>query len=93
MEKNTTGFRLFTGFTINEAVYTEVRGSETFHGYPLRVFEVVRNPWNEKNFIAVIAGVDRYSTRGLAKEFTAYPRSYGIESGNYTEVGFYGASG
>jgi len=49
----------------------------------------VRNPWNEKNFIAVVAGVDRYSTRALVKEFTAYPRSYGIESGDYVEVGFY----
>ncbi|NJE25144.1 DUF4932 domain-containing protein [Thermococcus sp. MV5] len=89
LEKNTTGFRLFTGFTIKETVYTEVDGSGVLYGYPLGVFEVIRNPWNEKNFIAVIAGVDRYSTRRLAKEFTAYPRSYGVETGNYTEVGFY----
>ena len=89
LKKNTTGFRFFTAFTINEAVYTKVSWSETFCGYPLRVFEVVRNPWNEKNFIAVVAGVDRYSTRALVKEFTAYPRSYGIESGDYVEVGFY----
>ncbi|USG99173.1 DUF4932 domain-containing protein [Thermococcus argininiproducens] len=90
LKKNITGFESFVGFVIENEIYTELRKKDRdIYGYPLGVVEVVKNPWNEKNLIAVIAGVDRYSTRRLAKDFTAYPRSYGIESGNYTEVGFY----
>jgi len=90
LAKNATGFESFAGFDIENEVYRELREvSGTFQAYPLGVVEIVKNPWNERNLIAVIAGVDRYCTRKLAKDFTAYPRSYGIESGNYTEVGFY----
>ena len=90
LEKNVTNFKTFTSFAIEKEVYTKLKErSKIIHGYPLGVAEVIRNPWDEGNLLAIIAGVDRYSTRRLAKDFTAYPRSYGIESGNYMEVGFY----
>ena len=94
LEKNVTNFETFTSFAIEKEVYTKLKErSKIIHGYPLGVAEVIRNPWDEGNLLAIIAGVDRYSTRRLAKDFTAYPRSYGIESGNYMEVGFYVPSG
>ncbi|MDK2853712.1 MAG: hypothetical protein PWQ92_606 [Thermococcaceae archaeon] len=57
--------------------------------YPLGVIEVIRNPWNEKNFVLIVAGVDRYSTRSLVTQVQGLLTSYIIVGDNYIEAGFY----
>ena len=57
--------------------------------YPLGVVEVIRNPWNEKNLVLIVAGVDRYSTRRLISNVQASLISYIIKGDNYVEAGFY----
>jgi len=54
--------------------------------YPLGVIETIRNPWNDQNSIILIAGIDRYSTRKMAKRFYNIPLS--LEK-TYHEIGFY----
>ena len=52
------------------------------------VLQTIKNPWNEKNFIIVFAGLTRYGTRSISKnqDFIA---SYKIFGRNHTELGFY----
>ena len=57
--------------------------------YPLGVVEVIGNPWNEKNLVLIVAGVDRYSTRRLTSNVQASLISYIIKGDNYMEAGFY----
>ena len=57
--------------------------------YPLGVVEVIGNPWNEKNLVLIVAGVDRYSTRRLTSNVQASLISYIIKGDNYVEAGFY----
>ncbi|ALM75210.1 DUF4932 domain-containing protein [Thermococcus barophilus] len=56
--------------------------------YPLGVVQTLRNPWNSKNFIIVIAGIDRYCTRKMLRYFN-YNSSYLIKGRTFFEEGFY----
>lgn len=50
--------------------------------------QTIRNPWNEKNFIIVLAGLTRYGTRNILRN-PGFGASYIIFGNNYTELGFY----
>lgn len=49
--------------------------------YPLGVVEVIRNPWSDENFILIVAGIDRYSTRKLIDNVRSLLLSYIVEGG------------
>ncbi|AIU70283.1 hypothetical protein TEU_08035 [Thermococcus eurythermalis] len=50
--------------------------------------QTIRNPWNEKNFIIVLAGLTRYGTRNILRN-PGFGAGYIIFGNNYTELGFY----
>ncbi|MCA6213916.1 MAG: hypothetical protein PWP19_1729 [Thermococcaceae archaeon] len=52
------------------------------------VLQTIRNPWNEKNFVIVLAGLTRYGTRNISKNQSSIA-SYKILGENYKELGFY----
>jgi len=57
------------------------------------VVEVIRNPWSDKSFILIVAGVDRYSTRRMIENVKIFSPSYIIEGDEYIEAGFYTQTG
>jgi hypothetical protein len=91
LERNISNVKNFRAFLIKSAISREEISPNLKipQNYPLGILQVIRNPWNKKNFIIVIAGVDRYSTRRITRKLVWKPISYLIESGNYVKSGFY----
>jgi len=80
----------FHAFLFNSSTPNELSVSAPIpKEYPFGVVEVIRNPWNEKNLVLIVAGVDRYSTRKLIDDVRISPVSYVMEGRNYVEAGFY----
>lgn len=91
IRKNLSNVQEFYAFHFfNGSVVQILANSTVPYGYPLQIFEVIRNPWNRSNFIMVLAGIDRYCTRKIARGMLVEkPISYLVESGDYVESGFY----
>ncbi|AHF80527.1 S-layer protein [Thermococcus paralvinellae] len=79
----------FEAFFVRDSIKELSLNEEIPEEYPLGVIEVIRNPWNGENFIILIAGIDRYSTRKMARKFYNVPSSYVIIGKTHHEIGFY----
>lgn len=86
VKRNPTAVHEFHAFLVSSDSIMELSLNSTTRA--IGVSQVVRNPWNEDNFIIVIEGVDRYGTRRMLKEFSGL-RSYIIIGESYREMGFY----
>ncbi|AHF80528.1 Hypothetical protein TES1_1144 [Thermococcus paralvinellae] len=91
IKKNLSNIQEFYAFQFFNGSIAQISANSIVpYAYPLQIFEVIRNPWNRNNFIMVLAGIDRYCTRRIAREMLVEkPISYLIESGDYVESGFY----
>ncbi len=86
VKRNPTAVHEFHAFLVSSDSIMELSLNSTTRA--IGVSQVVRNPWNEDNFIIVIEGVDRYGTRRMLEEFSGL-RSYTIIGESYREMGFY----
>lgn len=89
LKRNPSAVKDFNAFLItNESIIGLSLNSTIPYDGSVGVLQIIRNPWNEKNFIIVLAGLTRYGTRSISKnqDFTA---SYKIFGNNYIELGFY----
>ncbi|WP_171814833.1 hypothetical protein [Thermococcus litoralis] len=86
VKRNPTAVHEFHAFLVSSDSIMELSLNGTTRA--IGVSQVVRNPWNEDNFIIVIEGVDRYGTRRMLEEFSGL-RSYTIIGESYREMGFY----
>jgi len=89
LKRNPGAVKDFHAFLITNENIIELSLDSTIpYDGSIGVLQAIRNPWNEKNFIIVLAGLTRYGTRSISKnqDFTA---SYKIFGNNYIELGFY----
>jgi len=89
LKRNPSAVKDFNAFLITNENIMELSLNSTIpYDESMGVLQTIRNPWNERNFIIVLAGLTRYGTRSISKnlDFTA---SYKIFGGNHTELGFY----
>ncbi len=89
LKRNSGVVKDFSAFLLTSDNLVELPLNSTVpHNKTVGVLETIRNPWNEKNFIMVLAGLTRYGTKNISKNLD-FVVSYKIFGGNYTELGFY----
>jgi len=89
LKRNPSAVRDFNAFLIMRKNIRELSLNSTIpHDESLSVLQTVRNPWNGKNFVIVLAGLTRQGTRSISTNLD-FIVSYKISGGNYTELGFY----
>ncbi|NJE49847.1 DUF4932 domain-containing protein [Thermococcus sp. 9N3] len=87
LRRNPNAVENFTAFRVTENNISVIPPNSSV---PLGVFgviETIRNPWNSKEYVLIIAGLDRYGTREMTKWIQW--QSYMIRGETYWEVGFY----
>ncbi len=89
LKRNPGAFKDFHAFLVGNGDIREISLDSTIprDGF-IGTLQTIRNPWNEKNFIIVLAGLTRYGTRNISRNRPSGP-SYIISGDNYTELGFY----
>ncbi|MEO2152435.1 MAG: hypothetical protein ABGW50_07250, partial [Thermococcus sp.] len=85
--RNPNAVKNFTAFRITENNISVIPLNSPVPSGVFGVVETIRNPWNSKEYVLVIAGLDRYGTREMSKWIQW--QSYVIRGKTYWEVGFY----
>jgi hypothetical protein len=89
LKRNPSVVKDFNAFLFtNEGIMELSLNSTIPYDESMGVLQVIRNPWNEENFIIVLAGLTRYGTRNISRNSSSVA-SYKILGGNYKELGFY----
>lgn len=89
LKRNPSAVEDFSAFLLTPDNLIELPLNSTIpYDESMGVLQTIRNPWNEKNYIMVLAGLTRYGTKNISKNLN-FIVSYKIFGGNYTELGFY----
>ena len=87
LRRNPNAVKNFTAFRITENNISVIPLNSPVPSVLFGVVETIRNPWNSKGYVLIIAGIDRYGTREMSKWIQW--QSYVIRGETYSEVGFY----
>lgn len=87
LRKNSNAAENFTAFQVTENNISVILLNSPVPPGVFGVIETIRNPWNLKEYVLIIAGLNRYGTREMSKWIQW--QSYVIKGETYWEVGFY----
>ena len=87
LRRNPNAVENFTAFRVTENNISVIPPNSPVPSGVFGVIETIRNPWNPKEYVLIIEGLDRYGTREMSKWIQW--QSYVIRGETYWEVGFY----